>query len=158
MKKWTVIIILFTFFSFSQTIDKAIKYKVAMIQKCVKQGIDGETFFWQSKGKITFSIVNYTNEQNQIFRDLFIKQYKEIAPIYDLMNKTEQESDTTLFIKILIQQEEEYRNLLRTDQLKLYLDKMTVLERTNPVEFDSYTALFFSEKLLKNFKQAFSIK
>ena len=158
MKKWILILLFLSANSFSQAIDKAIKFKVAMIQNCVKKGVEGETFFWQSKGKITFAIVNYTNEQNPIFKELFIKQYREIAPIYELMNKTEQESDTALFIKILIKQEEDYRNLLTANQLKLYLDKMSDLEKNNSTEFDSYTALYFSENLLNLFKQGFGIK
>ena len=74
------------------------------------------------------------------------------------MNKTEQESDTALFIKILIKQEEDYRKLLTDEQLKLYLDKMSDLEKNNSTEFDSYTALYFSENLLNLFKQGFGIK
>lgn len=155
MKKWTLFLLLFSVLTFAQSIDKAIKFKVAMVQNCVQKGAGGETFFWQSKGKITFSIVNYTAEQNPIFKELFIKQYNEIAPIYQLMNKTEQESDTALFIKILIKQEEEYRNLLSKEQLQLYLNKMADLETNNPTEFDSYSALFFSDKLLIKFKQGF---
>lgn len=150
--------VLLSFVAFSQSIDKAIKFKVAMIQNCVKKGADGETFFWQSKGKITYSIVNYTNEQNPIFKALFIKQYNEIAPIYELMNKTEQESDTALFIKILIQHEDDYRKLLTADQLKLYQNRMTFLEQNNPTEFDSYSALFFSDNLLNAFKKGFGVK
>ena len=158
MKKWTFLIVLLSFLSFSQAIDRAIKFKVAMIQNCVNKGVDGETFFWQSKGKITYSIVNYTNDQNLIFKTLFIKQYKEIAPIYELMNKTEQESDTALFVKILIQHEDDYRKLLTDDQLKLYQTRMTFLEINNASEFDSYSALFFSDNLLTAFKKGFGVK
>lgn len=150
--------VLLSFAAFSQSIDKAIKFKVALIQNCVKKGADGETFFWQSKGKITYSIVNYTNEQNPIFKALFIKQYNEIAPIYELMNKTEQESDTALFIKILIQHEDDYRKLLTADQLKLYQYRMTFLEQNNSSEFDSYSSLFFSDNLLNAFKKGFGVK
>ena len=157
MKKTLYLILLLSCLSFSQAVDRAIKFKVAMIQNCVKKGADGETFFWQSKGKITFAIVNYTAEQNPVFKALFIKQYQEIAPIYELMNKTEQESDTALFIKILIQQEIDYRKLLTTEQLKLYLDRMAFLEKNNPTEFDSYSALFFSDNLLKQFKVGFGV-
>ncbi len=153
MKK-LLFLFLIPFLSFSQ-IDTAIKYKVAMIQNCLNKGVEGETFFWQTKGKITFGIVKYTEEQNPKFKQLFINQYQEILPLYVHMNKTEQESDTALFIKILIQQELDYRNLLTKEQLKLYLDKLADLEKNNKAEFDSYTSLFFSEKLLNEFKDKF---
>ena len=153
MKK-IIFLLLIPIISFSQ-IDTAIKFKVAMIQNCLNKGAEGETFFWQTKGKITFGIVKYTEEQNPKFKQLFINQYQEILPLYVHMNKTEQESDTALFIKILIQQEQDYRNLLTKEQLKLYLDKLSDLEKNNKAEFDSYTSLFFSEKLLNEFKARF---
>lgn len=158
MKNVFYFIVLLVSQSFSQSVDRAIKFKVAMIQNCVKKGVDGETFFWQSKGKVTFAIVNYTNEQNPLFKELFINQYREIAPVYELMNKTEQESDTALFIKILIKQEQDYRKLLTADQLKLYLSTLAALEKNNPTAFDSYTALFFSENLLNLFKKGFDVE
>ena len=139
----------------SSQIVKTIKFKVAMMQNCFEKGTEGETFFWQTKGKITYAIVNYTNEQNPVFKQLFINQYQEIMPVFIRMNKTEQEADTTLFIKILIQQEDDYRKLLTANQLQLYLLKLADLEKNNPAEFDSYTALFFSEKLLNEFKARF---
>lgn len=139
----------------SSQIEKTIKFKVAMMQNCFEKGTEGETFFWQTKGKITYAIVNYTTEQNPVFKQLFINQYQEIMPVFIRMNKTEQEADTTLFIKILIQQETDYRKLLTANQLKLYLLKLADLEKNNPAEFDSYTALFFSEKLLNEFKARF---
>ena len=157
MKNAVYLLILLSWVSFSQTVDRAIKFKVAMIQNCVKKGADGETFFWQSKGKITFAFVNYTNEQNPVFKALFIKQYREIAPIYELMNKTERESDTALFIKILIQQEIDYRKLLTPEQLNRYTTKLTDLEHNNVPEFDSYSALFFSDNLLEKFKVGFGV-
>ncbi len=153
MKK-LLFLLLIPILSFSQ-IDTAIKFKVAMIQNCFNKGAEGETFFWQTKGKITFGIVKYTDDQNPKFKQLFINQYQEILPLYIHMNKTEQEKDTALFIKILIQQEQDYRNLLTKDQLKLYLDKLADLEKNNKAEFDSYTSLFFSEKLLNEFKAKF---
>ena len=153
MKK-LLFLFLIPILSFSQ-IDSAIKFKVAMIQNCLNKGAEGETFFWQTKGKITFGIVKYTEEQNPKFKQLFINQYQEILPLYIHMNKTEQESDTALFIKILIQQEDDYRNLLTKEQLKLYTDKMNDLENNNKTEFNSYTSLFFSDKLLKEFKAKF---
>ncbi|WP_395062355.1 hypothetical protein [Flavobacterium sp.] len=93
--------------------------KVAVMQNFVKMGEQGETAFWQTKGKITFGIVNYTEEQNPIFKELFISQYKELLIIYKKMNVSEDERDTALYIKTLIRQEEDYRNLLTIEQLKL---------------------------------------
>ena len=73
--------------SFGQ-FEKSIKLKVAVIQNFVQKGEEGEKMYWQTKGQITFGIVNYTEEQNPIFRDLFINQYREIVPIYNKMNET----------------------------------------------------------------------
>lgn len=148
------LMILLPFLGFSQ-IEKAIKYKVAMIQNCVKKGADGETVFWQTKGKITYFIVNYTEEQNPIFKELFIKQYREILPIYNRMIVSEDEKDTALFVKTLIRHEDDYRNLLTKEQLVLYLNKFLEFEKSNPQEYDSYSSLFFSENSLKEFKARF---
>ena len=87
----------------------------------VKKDSLGETAFWQTKGKITFSIVNYTQEQNPIFKQLFIEQYQELLAIYKKMIVSEDERDTALYVKTLIRQEDDYRKLLTSDQLKLYL-------------------------------------
>ena len=65
---------------------KAIKLKVAVMQNFVAKGAEGETMFWQTKGRITYGIVNYTEEQNPIFKDLFKNQYKELLVIYNKMN------------------------------------------------------------------------
>ena len=155
MKKIIIFLILIVpLFCFSQ-MEKAIKYKVAMIQNCVKKGADGETVFWQTKGKITYLIVNYTEVQNPIFKELFVNQYLEILPIYNKMIVSEDEKDTSLFIKTLIKQEENYRNLLTKEQLVMYLNKFSELEKNNPQEYDSYSSLFFSEKSLKEFKARF---
>lgn len=132
-------------------IERAIKLKVAVMQNFVAKGAEGETMFWQTKGRITFGIVNYTEEQNPIFKDLFISQYKELLVIYNKMNVSEDERDTALYIKTLIRQEQDYRNLLTKEQLKLYLDKLADFELNNPQAHDSYSSLFFSEKLLKEF-------
>ncbi|CAM3997863.1 hypothetical protein FLBR109950_12335 [Flavobacterium branchiophilum] len=139
----------------SQSIDKTIKLKVAVMQNFVKNGDQGETLFWQTKGKITFGIVHYTDEQNPIFRDLFIKQYKELLAIYKKMIVSEDEKDTNLYIKTLIRQEEDYRKLLSTQQLQLYFDKFEDLEKNNPTAFDSFSSLFFSKKLLELYKTSF---
>jgi len=136
-------------------IERAIKLKVAVMQNFVAKGAEGETMFWQTKGRITFGIVNYTEEQNPIFKDLFISQYKELLVIYNKMNISEDERDTALYIKTLIRQEQDYRNLLTKEQLKLYLDKLADFELNNPQAHDSYSSLFFSEKLLKEFISKF---
>jgi hypothetical protein len=140
--------------SFGQ-FEKSIKLKVAVIQNFVQKGAEGETMYWQTKGKITFGIVNYTDEQNPIFKELFINQYKEIVPIYVKMNETSNEDDSALFIKILIRQEEDYRKLLTKEQLKRYFDTLAEFEKSNPEANDSYSSLFFSEKLLKEYKERF---
>ena len=125
-------------------IERAIKLKVAVMQNFVAKGEEGETMFWQTKGRITFGIVNYTEEQNPIFKDLFISQYKELLVIYNKMNVSEDERDTALYIKTLIRQEQDYRNLLTKEQLKLYLDKLADFELNNPQAHDSYSSLFLS--------------
>ena len=138
------------FLTFGQ-FEKSIKLKVSVIQNFIQKGEEGETAYWQTKGKITFGIVNYTEEQNPVFRDLFISQYKEIVPIFNKMNQTEDERDTNLFIKTLIRQEQDYRKLLTEEQLKRYLNQLEEFEKSNPTANDSYSSLFFSDKLLKEY-------
>jgi hypothetical protein len=152
--KYLLILFLAPILTFGQ-IERAIKLKVAVMQNFVAKGAEGETMFWQTKGRITFGIVNYTEEQNPIFKDLFISQYKELLVIYNKMNVSEDERDTALYIKTLIRQEQDYRNLLSKEQLKLYLDKLADFELNNPQAHDSYSSLFFSEKLLKEFISKF---
>jgi len=152
--KYLLILFLAPILTFGQ-IERAIKLKVAVMQNFVAKGEEGETMFWQTKGRITFGIVNYTEEQNPIFKDLFISQYKELLVIYNKMNVSEDERDTALYIKTLIRQEQDYRNLLTKEQLKLYLDKLADFELNNPQAHDSYSSLFFSEKLLKEFISKF---
>lgn len=135
--------------------EKTIKLKVAVMQNFVAKGEEGETMFWQTKGKITYGIVNYTDEQNPKFKELFINQYKELLVIYKRMNVSEDEKDTALYIKTLIRQEEDYRNLLTKEQLKKYLDKLADFEKNNPQANDSYSSLFFSENLLNEYKKRF---
>jgi len=144
------LLLLFPMLTFGQ-FEKSIKLKVAVIQNFVQKGEEGETAYWQTKGKITFGIVNYTEEQNPIFKELFINQYKEILPIYNRMIVSEDEKDTDLFIKILIRQEQDYRKLLTQDQLKKYLNQLAEFEKNNPQANDSYSSLFFSENLLKEY-------
>jgi hypothetical protein len=136
-------------------IEKSIKFKVAIMQNFVAKGEDGETAFWQTKGKITFSFVNYTEEQNPQFKALFISQYQELLPIYKKMVVSEDVRDTDLYVKTLLRQEDDYRQLLTKEQLVKYLAKLTDFEKNNPQANDSYSALFFSEKLLKEYKLKF---
>ena len=83
MKK-ILLFLLFPLLSFAQ-VDKTIKLKVLVMQNFVAKGEEGETMFWQTKGKLTFGIVNYTDEQNPVFKDLFINQYRELVTIYKKM-------------------------------------------------------------------------
>ena len=150
MKK-IILCLLFPMLIFAQ-VDKTIRMKVLVMQNFVAKGEEGETMFWQTKGKLTFGIVNYTDEQNPVLKDLFINQYKELVTIYKKMIVSEDERDTALYVKTLIRQEEDYRNLLTKDQLKLYLDKLADFEKNNQQANDSYASLFFSENLLKEYK------
>ena len=159
MKK-IILLLLFPLLSIAQidkTIDKTIKLKVAVMQNFVAKEAEGETMFWQTKGKITYAIVNYTDEQNPQFKALFIAQYQELLIIYKKMIVSEDEKDTALYVKTLIRQEEDYRNLLTPAQLKLYLDKLADFEKTNPEANNSYSSLFFSENLLKEYKLRFNL-
>ncbi len=150
MKK-LLLLFLLPLLSFSQ-VDKTIKLKVTVMQNFVAKGVEGETMFWQTKGKLTYAIVNYTEEQNPVFKELFINQYRELLVIYNKMIVSEDERDTALYVKTLIRQEEDYRNLLTKEQLQKYLDKLADFEMNNPQANDSYSSLFFSEKLLKEYK------
>lgn len=155
MKK-LLLLLLFPLLTFAQ-IEKTIKTKVAIMQNFVAKGEEGETAFWQTKGKITYAIVNYTEEQNPQFKDLFIKQYQELFAIYKKMIVSEDEKDTALYVKTLIQQEEDYRNLLTAAQLQLYLNQLADFEKNNPEANNSYSSLFFSENLLKEYKLRFAL-
>ena len=150
MKK-IILFLLLPLLSFAQ-IDKTIKLKILVMQNFVAKGEEGETMFWQTKGKLTFGIVNYTDVQNPIFKELFINQYRELVTIYKKMIVSEDEKDTALYVKTLIRQEEDYRNLLSKEQLKLYLDKLADFEKNNPEANDSYSSLFFSKNSLKEYK------
>jgi hypothetical protein len=153
MKK-LLLFLLIPLFSMAQ-IEKTIKLKVAIMQNFVAKGAEGETLFWQTKGKITFGIVNYSEEQNPKFKELFINQYNELLAIYKKMIVSEDERDTALYVKTLIRQEEEYRNLLNKEQLSKYFDVLAGFEKNNPQANDSYSSLFFSENLLKEYKTKF---
>ncbi len=154
IKKVLFILILIPFLGFSQ-IDKTIKLKVAIMQNFVKKDSLGETAFWQTKGKVTFNIVNYTPEQNPVFKVLFIRQYQELLPIYKKMVISEDERDTALFIKTLIRQEDDFRNLLKPEHLVSYSKKLLDFEKNNLQSYDSYTSLFFSDNLLNEYKFKF---
>ena len=153
MKK-LLLLLLIPLFSIAQ-IEKTIKLKVAVMQNFVAKGAEGETLFWQTKGKITFGIVNYSEEQNPKFKELFINQYNELLAIYKKMIVSEDERDTALYVKTLIRQEEEYRNLLNKEQLSKYFEVLAGFEKNNPQANDSYSSLFFSENLLKEYKTKF---
>ena len=155
MKK-LLLLLLFPLLTFAQ-IEKTIKTKVAIMQNFVAKGDEGVTAFWQTKGKITYAIVNYTEEQNPQFKNLFIKQYQELFAIYKKMIVSEDEKDTALYVKTLIQQEEDYRNLLTAPQLQLYLNQLADFEKNNPEANNSYSSLFFSENLLKEYKLRFAL-
>jgi hypothetical protein len=150
MKKY-IFLLLLPLLSFSQ-VERTIKLKVTVMQNFVAKGEEGEKMFWQTKGTLTYGIVNYTAEQNPVFKELFINQYRELLALYNKMNFSEDEKDTALYVKTLIRQEEDYRNLLTKEQLKLYLDKLADFEKNNPQANDSYSSLFFSEKLLNEYK------
>jgi hypothetical protein len=154
MKKLLFLLLFIPLLGWSQ-FEKSIKLKVAVMQNFVAKGEEGETMFWQTKGKITYAIVNYTDEQNPKFKELFINQYRELLTIYKKMNVSEDEKDTAIYIKTLIRQEEDYRNLLTKEQLKKYLDKLADFEKNNPQANDSYSSLFFSENLLNEYKRRF---
>lgn len=155
MRKIVLLFLLFSLSGRAQTespIEKSIKYKVAIFQNFIKMGEGGEKAFWQAKGKVTFPIVHYTSEQNLVFRDLFIRQYREVVPIYNKMIVSYDDNDTALFVKTLIRHEEEFRALLTKEQLEHYRAKLTELEQKDPKLSESYSALYFSDKLLQQYK------
>ncbi len=149
---------LLTFGQADISIEKTIKLKLAVMQNFIKLGDKGEETFWQTKGKITFGIVNYTDQQNPIFKALFISQYQELFPIYKKMIVSEDERDTALYIKTLIRQEDDYRNLLSKEQLVLYKNKLNDMEKNDVKAFESFISLFFSDSLLQRFKSGFGDK
>lgn len=151
MKKLSLLALILPLVTFCQ-IESTLKLKVGILNNFISKGESGERLYWETKGKITFGFVNYTEEQNPIFRDLFIKQYQEILPIFKKMNKTELEKDTHLFVTTLIKQEEEYRKLLNPDQLKRYLDQLANFEKNNPEASNSHSSLFFLKSYLRNIK------
>lgn len=159
MKKILLLLMLFPAMLLAQTesrMEKSLKYKVAMMQNFVKMGEGGEQAFWQTKGKVTFAIVKYTEEQNPVFKELFISQYQELLPIYNKMIVSYDDHDTALFVNTLIRQEEDYRNLLTPEQRQLYSEKLAEIEKTDQQLSDSYAALYFSDSLLQEYKIGFA--
>lgn len=137
-------------------IERTLKIKLAVIQHFVSQpGDKGEELFWQTKGKLTFGIVNYTEEQNPKFKALFIAQYKTMYQEYILMLSQGDVKATNRFMQLLVRQEQEYRNLLTPEQLKKYQAAFTTMETTNTQMYDSYLGLFFSDALLAEYQKGF---
>ncbi|MEN9337155.1 MAG: hypothetical protein RLZZ500_2142 [Bacteroidota bacterium] len=137
-------------------IERTLKIKLAVIQHFVSQpGDKGEELFWQTKGKLTFGIVNYTEAQNPIFKELFISQYKTMYQAYILMLSQGDVKATNTFMQLLVKQEMEYRNLLTPEQLKKYQDAFKTMETSNRQAYDSYTGLFFSDTLLAEYQKGF---
>lgn len=138
--------------------EKSIHQKVAVVGACVKQGELGETSFWQTKGRMTFQIVKYSTDQEPKFRDLFIKQYREIVPLYNRMNQTGSVDDSDKFIALLVRHEEEFRRQLRPDQLQNYRSAMQQIDAMENSNRDQLYSLFFSDWLLAQYKGRFKIK
>ena len=154
MKKYLFLLVLFPLISVGQ-IEKSLQLKIGVLKNLSEQGEKGEESFWQTKGKITFAIVKYTDAQNPLFRDLFIKQYREILPVFLKMSTTQSESASAQFVKIIIRHEEDYRDLLTDQQLDLYRAKLSELETKDPKLSDSYSAFYFSDELLQLYKFKF---
>lgn len=135
-------------------IGRVIKTKVMMVQTFVNKGEpEGEKSFWQTKGQVTFPIVRYTEEQNPKFKELFIRQYHELLPIYNTMIKSYNDADTKMFVQALIRHEDEFRALLTPDQLKVYSKALSDFEKDNATQADAYNSLFFSDSLLEEFRR-----
>src|SRR5690606_3472273 len=130
-------------------LEETVRAKVMMIQQFANRGEEGETAFWQTKGKVTFAIVNYTDAQNPVFRDLFIAQYREILPLYYKMGETSHIDDSRAFLLKLMEHEQSYRNLLTPVQLKAYRAKLSEFEASNPEQAKAYNSLFFSDEMLE---------
>ena len=156
MKKLMVLFLLVPFLSSAQ-LEESLKVKVGILKSFIEKGEEGEQSYWKTKGKVTNTIVNYTDEQNPKFKALFIAQYKEVIPVFNEMSKGNGEDFTHALLKILVRQEEDYRNLLTPQQLQLYKAKLTELEDTNPKLAASYYSLFFSDRLLTLYKFKFKL-
>lgn len=155
MLRKIVLLLLFLPFVATAQIEQSLQLKIAILKSFSEKGDKGEEAFWQTKGKITFGIVKYTDAQNPIFKDLFIRQYNEMMPVFLEMAKTQTEASTHAFVQLLIRHEEDYRKLLTNEQLVLYKNKLTELETTDPKLSESYSSLYFSDALLKLYKANF---
>ena len=155
MLRKIVFLLLFLPFVAIAQMEQSLQLKIAILKSFSEKGEKGEELFWQTKGKITFAIVNYTDAQNPVFKDLFISQYKEIMPVFLEMAKTQSETSTQTFLQLLIRHEDDYRKLLTNEQLLLYRNKLTELETTDPKLSESYSSLYFSDALLKRYKASF---
>lgn len=142
-----------SFFAQPEILEQTVRAKVMMIQQFAEKGDEGETAFWQTKGKVTFAIVNYTVEQNPVFRDLFIAQYREILPLYYKMGETSHIDDSRAFLLTLMKHEEAYRTLLMPEQLKAYRATLSGFEASNPEQAKAYNSLYFSDEMLALFKK-----
>ncbi|RZJ72171.1 hypothetical protein [Flavobacterium sp.] len=159
MKNLFLLVLLCLNLGFSQNndarISKSIEAKVMMMQTFVHKAEKGEESFWQTKGKVTYQIVNYTEQQNPKFKQLFIDQYQELLPIYNKMIASYDEKDTNQFVHVLIRQEEDYRKLLTPEQLAKYREKLDFFEKNDEKNRDAYNSLFFSDWLLAEYKRRF---
>lgn len=160
MKKllWLLLLVPMLCLSQKDYMTQTIEKKVMMMQTFVHKGEKGEEAFWQTKGKVTYFIVNYTEEQNPQFKALFIAQYQELLPIYNKMIVSQDETDTRLFIKTLIRQEDDFRKLLSAEQLKKYSDKLNEFDKNDPNNRDAYNSLFFTDALLAEYKRRYEYK
>lgn len=138
--------------------EQSIHQKVALFTACVNQGDLGETTFWQTKGRMTFRMVNYSSDQEPQFRELFVRQYREILPLYHLMNQTGSVDDSDRFIAMLVKHEEEYRRKLRPDQLINYRAGMQKVDQLTNGQREQMYSLFFSDWLLSQYKSRFKLK
>lgn len=157
MKKLLLLLLILPFASLAQDdrMQKSIEKKVMMMQTFVHKNEKGEEAFWQTKGKVTFFIVDYTEAQNPQFKQLFIDQYRELLPIYNKMIVSQDDRDTRLFVHTLIRQEDDYRKLLTPEQLQKYRAKLDEFEKSDPTNRDAYNSLFFSDILLAEYKRKF---
>lgn len=160
MKKLLFFLLFFSILAPAQEerMQKSIEKKVMMMQTFVHKAEKGEEAFWQTKGKVTYFIVDYTEEQNPQFKQLFIDQYQELLPIYNKMIVSQDERDTRLFVLTLIRQEDDYRKLLTPEQLQKYREKLDDFEKNDPANRDAYNSLFFSDALLAEYKKKFDYK
>jgi hypothetical protein len=68
------------------------------------------------------------------------------------MVSTQDDNASSQFFELVIKQEDEYRRMLTKEQLEAYRKKLNELETNDPKLSDSYSALYFSDKLLNEYK------